>query len=65
MLQDWAVGFRRNCTVLLNTATGFFARVTWIERFDAVFGLCACACVCDLFISCILRMDARRQNHQP
>jgi hypothetical protein len=39
MLPDWTVGFRRNCTLLLNTAIGFSARISWIEFFDAISGL--------------------------
>ncbi len=58
MLQDRAVGFRRNCTLLLNTATGFSARVSWIEFSDAISGLRACAYVCHIFDSCILQLDA-------
>jgi hypothetical protein len=58
MLQDGTVGFRRNCTLLLNTATRFSARISWIEFFDAISGLFAGAVLSHLLDSCILRLDA-------
>ncbi len=41
MLQSWAVGFRRNCTLLLDTARGFPVRVGWIGFSGALYGLFA------------------------
>lgn len=64
MLQDWDVGFRRSCAVLPNTATGFSARVSWIEFSDAISGLFSGAPVSHVFDSCILRLDAGWKDFQ-
>ncbi len=58
MLQSWAVGFRRNCTLLLDTARGFPVRVGWIGFSGALYGLFAGAVVSHLLDSCIIRLDA-------
>ncbi len=57
MLQDWAVGFDRNCALLLNTAPRFSARVGWIGLFDIIPRLFARAPVSHVLDSCILRLD--------
>jgi len=62
MLQDRAVGFGRNCTVLLNTATGFSARVSGIEFSGTISGLFACAPVSHVLNSSSLRLDAGRKD---
>ncbi len=62
MLQDWAVGFGRNCALLPNTASGIFARVSGIEFSDTISGLFACAPVSHVLNSCSLRLEAGRKD---
>jgi hypothetical protein len=57
MLQDWAVGVRRNCNLLRNTAARFFVRVNRIEFSDAISGLSVAAPVRRLFAAWTLWLD--------
>jgi hypothetical protein len=60
MLQDWAVGVRRNCNLLRNTPARFSVRVNRIEFSDAISGLFAAAPVRRLFAAWTLWLDSRR-----
>ena len=64
MLEDWTFRFPSNCNLLLDTAIGFYARVSWIYLSDAVPGLLSPAPVYYICVCWILRMEAWRKNFQ-